>query len=132
MKNKILICAFTLLCIGSFAQTDSSRNKSIYKKEYDDKQNKSKKEIDTMYDDNKNTECYVTMTNGRMMMMENGKMIMLDREMVMRNGTVVRTDGTVKMKDGEAIRIKDGDCLDKSGKITFIKNTSVRDTTKVY
>ena len=126
MKNSILICGLSILCMSSFAQTDSMNNrlKNNDEKHYDDKQ---RKDIDREYQKypNTNDDCAVTMMNGKMMATTNGKTVMMDKEMVMKNGTVVMLDGTVKMKDGVEIKIKEGDCVDRNGSINVVKNAKI-------
>ena len=41
------------------------------------------------------------MKDGKMMMMMNGKMMAMDKDMTMSNGTVCMMDGNCKMKDDE-------------------------------
>ena len=35
-------------------------------------------------------------------------------------------DGTVKMKDGKAIQMKEGDCMDMTGKMILVKNSQIK------
>jgi hypothetical protein len=131
MKKTILVCVLITLCIDSFAQTDSIRSRTRYNDEnkYDDKLNM---DIDRQHQKNDNiyNNCVATMIDGKMMIMSDGKTVMMDKEMVLRNGTVVRMDGTVKMKDGETVSIQEGDCIDLSGRMVVMKTIQVKGNPK--
>ena len=57
------------------------------------------------------------MKDGKMIVMKNGKMKTMGKEMVMKNGTTCMTNGECKMKDGKKMMMKEGDCMDMSGKM---------------
>ena len=48
------------------------------------------------------------MKDGKMMMVKNGKSMMMDKDMTMSNGTKVMKDGKIMMKDGKSTMMKDG------------------------
>jgi hypothetical protein len=50
-------------------------------------------------------------------MMQDGKMMAMDKDMTMKNGTMVMADGKVKMKSGKTMMLKDGYCVDMNGKV---------------
>lgn len=57
------------------------------------------------------TPC-VSMHDGKIMMMENGKAtVPLKHSMTMSNGTVVMPNGTVKMKDGTETHMMEGQMI---------------------
>jgi hypothetical protein len=109
MKSLILICAMSVICIGSYAQTDSM--KTNYNKSENMQDDNSDKQNSNM-----NKDCAYVMENGKMMKIVNGKKEIMDRDMTLKNGSVVRMDGTVKMKDGKNMKMKEGECLNMSGK----------------
>jgi len=117
MKSAILVVTWTVICASAFAQTDSVRDQVRFNDEnrYDDEQN-----------DRIGSNCAVTMTNGKMMIEKSGQFMVMDKDMVMRNGTIISLDGTVRTKDGATIRIQEGDCLDRSGRIV-VKDMRIKE-----
>ena len=59
-----------------------------------------------------------TMKDGKMMMMQGGKMTPMTKDMTMSDGSMCMTDGTCKMKDGTTMKMKDGQCMMMDGKMT--------------
>ena len=57
------------------------------------------------------------MKDGKMMMMQGGKMAPMTKDMTMANGTVCKTDGTCTMKDGTTMTMKEGQCMMMDGKM---------------
>jgi hypothetical protein len=57
----------------------------------------------------------VMMTNGKMLMMVNGKTMDMPAEVSLKDGSVVQKNGTVKMKDGSTKVMKNGDSVDMDG-----------------
>lgn len=55
------------------------------------------------------------MQDGKMMMMKNGKRMLMDADMSMPNGTMVMKDGTCTMMDGTRMMMKEGDRMDMNG-----------------
>lgn len=109
MKKIILVCALTTLYFGLFAQSGATKTK---------KDNGMDKKYDK--------DCAMTLANGKMMMIVDGKTVVMDKEMTTKNGTVVMMDGTVKMKDGKTMKMKESDCIDMSGKMIVVKNTQIK------
>ena len=70
-------------------------------------QTKTKKQT-TQQMKNAKEDC-VMMKDGTMMMMKNGKMMEMDKDVTMKNGTVCMKDGTCKMKNGKTMMMKNGD-----------------------
>jgi hypothetical protein len=107
--KKIILGCILFMSLGSIAQTQSSEHKNGQ-----EDQNKKK------------GPCAFTMTNGKMMMVVNGKTVVMDKETTTKNGTIVQTDGTVKTKD-KTVKMKNGDCMDMSGKIIWVKNEQINE-----
>lgn len=63
----------------------------------------------------KKMECCV-MKKGKMVCIKNGKEMPMKEEMKM-NGMTVMPDGTCKMNNGTTMKLKEGQCCDKTGKI---------------
>ena len=57
------------------------------------------------------------MKDGKMMVMKNGVIMPMEKDMKMKNGTTCMTNGECKMKDGKKMMMKDGECMDMSGKM---------------
>jgi hypothetical protein len=127
MKKVILVFAAFAITFGAFAQTDST-NKKMSPPDI----NKTDDGIDQNYDRNRshNDHNYqmgkshpdgAMMMNGKMMMVKNGQMTAMDRDMTMSNGTRIKSDGTCMMKDGTKTAMKEGQHMDMSGKLNHMK-----------
>ena len=57
------------------------------------------------------------MKDGKMMVMKDGKTMPMDKDMTMKNGTTCMTNGECTMKDGSKKQMKNGDCMEMSGKM---------------
>ena len=57
------------------------------------------------------------MKDGKMMVMKDGKTMPMDKMMTMKNGTTCMTNGECTMKDGSKMTMKNGDCMEISGKM---------------
>jgi monomeric isocitrate dehydrogenase len=58
------------------------------------------------------------MKDGKLMHMQGGKMVTINKQMTMQNGTKCMANGECIMKNGEKMKMKEGECMDKDGKIT--------------
>jgi sugar lactone lactonase YvrE len=58
----------------------------------------------------------VTMKQGKMMIITDGKATEMKKDHVTSNGTMFKTDGTVVFNTGTSVKMKDGDKLDMNGK----------------
>lgn len=54
----------------------------------------------------------VMMKDGAMVIIKDGNMAPMDKEITLPSGTVVQTDGTLKKKDGSEIKLKDGQYIE--------------------
>lgn len=95
----------------------------------DNKQNKNTSK-EYQKNDNTNKDCTVKMENGKMMMVVDGKTVVMDKQMTTKNGAVVMMDGTVKRKDGKTTKMRNGDCMDMSDKIIVVKNNQIKEDSK--
>lgn len=57
------------------------------------------------------------MMDGKMMILENGKMTPMKKNIVMENGTKIKKNGMIRTKDGKKIKMKNGNCSDKMGAV---------------
>ena len=60
---------------------------------------------------------YLTMKDGKMMVMKDGKWAAMDADITFPDGTVIMKDGNVTMKDGTKGMMKEGDRIDTNGKL---------------
>ncbi|MFO7655807.1 MAG: DUF6799 domain-containing protein [Bacteroidales bacterium] len=64
----------------------------------------------------------VMMYNGLILLVKDGQTTILDREMTMSNGTKIAIDGNYVKEDGSSAMIEEGQHLDMSGNLTYVKN----------
>jgi hypothetical protein len=57
------------------------------------------------------------MKDGKMMVMKDGKTMPMENDMVMKDGTKCMVNGECIMKDGTKMTMKEGDCMEMSGKM---------------
>ena len=140
-KKLILVCTLFTIYLGSFAQTDSTRKKIDYDMDNNNQYNNQKNNQNNNQDQNKNkntsnqyqkkdsasNDCTVRMENGKMMMVVDGKTVVMDKQMTTKNGAIVMMDGTVKRKDGKTVKMKNGECMDMSDKIIVVKNNQIKE-----
>jgi len=62
----------------------------------------------------------IMMKDGKVVQMKDGNSTDVTSDVTLSNGTVVSADGTVKTKDGKTSKLKDGDCVYMSGKMTHM------------
>lgn len=105
MKKIIFVFAALALSLASFAQTDTSMNKMKHKKMMDhDQMDMSKMDGYMMMD-------------GKMMLIKDGKMSPMKKQITMDNGTKMMVDGMCVKKDGSKMKMKEGDHMDMEGKM---------------
>ena len=82
---------------------------------------------------------YVKMIDGKVMVVKDGNISALDKDLVLPNGTTVSTTGTIKLADGTTTQLKDGDKVNMEGKVKTKSsdntnsdpaNAQLRDSTK--
>jgi len=66
-------------------------------------------------DDKEMLKDHIMMTDGKVMMIKEGKSMPLDKEITLSDGTKVTVDGTVTMKDGKKMMMKEGDMMTMDG-----------------
>jgi hypothetical protein len=65
---------------------------------------------------NANSDKYCTKSkDGKLMIMHEGTTITSD--VTLANGVKIKTDGSVIKSDGSKMMLKDGECIDKNGKV---------------
>ena len=105
MKKVICLIAFTGFGCCLFAQTDTMMNSKM----------------DNMKMDKMKMKDCVYMEDNHMMVMKDGKSMMMNNDMKMNNGTTVMKDGSMMMKDGSKKMMMNGECVDMDGKMTKMK-----------
>jgi len=68
-------------------------------------------------DDKEAMKDHLMMKDGKMMVMKEGKTMMMEKEMMLKDGTKVMADGTVMMKDGKKMMMKNDDMITMDGKM---------------
>lgn len=68
-------------------------------------------------DDKAMMKDHIMMQGGKVMMIKEGKMTPLDKELTLGNGTKVTADGTVTMKDGKKTMMKEGEMMSLDGEM---------------
>jgi Domain of unknown function (DUF6799) len=63
--------------------------------------------------------------DGAMMAMTDRQLVPMKKNMRMSNGTVCVVDGTCIMKDGSRRKLKEGEVMDREGKLFHIKGAKV-------
>lgn len=70
------------------------------------------------------------MKDGKMMVFKDGKMTRMKKSMTMENGTICKRNGVCIMKDGTRVKMKEGNCMDNSGKMdncsTDVKTVDIK------
>ena len=90
---------FTSLCLGLFLLSGNAQA-----------QTKSKLDVSVIKD------C-VMMTDGKMMQLKDGKLTPIKKPVILADGTKIKRSGKVIKADGTKIRMKEGNCMDNSGKL---------------
>lgn len=123
MKKVILASTLSVICLSSFAQTDSSRKNN----NMNPNQNQNKNPGGTQYQQNNtNNECTVRMDNGKVMLLVDGREVTVDKDTTLTNGTIVKKNGRVKIKEGKTVTLKDGDCIDDAGNMVVARNSEIK------
>ena len=58
------------------------------------------------------------MKDGKMMSVKAGKTMPMKKNITMKNGTTCMANGNCTMKNGKTIKMKEGECMDMSGKMS--------------
>lgn len=107
MKNLILVFAAIAISTGVYAQTNS------------DNRNMSPRDMNESRDQNiQSNSDGVTMQDGKMVKVKDGKSTPLKKDRTMSNGTKISRDGTYTDKDGKKMKMKEGQHMDMSGRMT--------------
>lgn len=102
MKKMILVC-FLFGALTSVAQSSHEENSTTSNRR----------------------NCAFTMADGKMMMVVDGKRVIMDKEMKTKDGVTVMVDGTVKSSNGKSVKMKNGDCMDMTGKMIWVDNDQI-------
>ena len=131
MKKVIFVSVALCFSMCLFAQTDSTNKKMQH---INNGKNQMTRE-GNYQTANKSFADGVMMKNGKLMMVKNGKMTLMDHEMSMSNGTKVMSNGTIMKKDGTKMMMKEGQHMNMAGnfrnpqtKKVITKKTTVKET----
>lgn len=95
----------------------------------DQTQGQNKNQGKTLNGQNEQTDmnqCVVSMDNGKIMVLKNGEKSMMTKDSTLQNGSMLMANGFLKMKDGSTLQLKQGDCMDVSGKLIPTTTSSIR------
>src|SRR5438132_1008215 len=98
MKKIIVLMVASTLSVGLFAQAAKEKDKKMDKMKH----------------------C-VMMEDGKMMVMQGGKTMQMDKDMTLQNGAMVMQNGSVKWKNGKTTMLKNGECVYMDGKMDKMK-----------
>lgn len=121
MKKVIFVIVAFCFSMCLVAQTDSTRKKMNSDANNHHKMTKITNHQTTY----KSFPDGVLMKNGKMRMVKNGKLTLLDHEMSMDNGTKVFPDGTLMKKDGTKIMMMEGQRMNMAGHISNTKTKKI-------
>jgi len=113
IKKVLLAIAVVTISTGAFSQTnDMNSNKS--------QDTKNKNTLDKNY--NQNSDGYnhpdgYMMQNGKVMVVKNGKMTLVEKDVTLSNGTTISKDGNYLIKGGNKTMFKEGEHMDLNGKL---------------
>ena len=117
MKKLILVFGAIAITAGAYAQADSTNRKTSPR----DMNNNQNQIVQNNRADKSNPDG-VLMQNGKVMLVKNGQMTVLDHDMTMSNGTKVMSDGTCVKKDGTRTMLTEGQHIDMSGNMVPMKS----------
>ncbi len=60
---------------------------------------------------------HILMDDGKLLVMKDGKVVPMDRDMALENGTKVMLDGTLVMSDGNTLKLGEDDMIFMDGKL---------------
>jgi len=138
----MMIVLIVLLSYAANAQQDTANRKSDpvniqlemdKQNEIDENnnmnQNQNRKSPGTMKDtimQHHMKSDHMMMQRGKMVMMKDGKIMAIEKDMTFKNGTICMTDGKCKMKDGTSMMMMEGDMMDMDGKLLPEKKIIVK------
>ncbi len=129
MKKTILVLATIAITFGAYAQTDSI-NRKMFPPDINntndgmnqnrDMDNNQKPTVQDRAVDKSHPDG-VMMQNGKMVIVKNGKMTVLDYDMTLGNGTKIMSNGNYVKKDGTKMTLREGEHMDMSGNMIPMK-----------
>lgn len=64
---------------------------------------------------------HVAMRDGKMMVMLNGTMSTMDKDMTLPDGSMITTTGTYKRADGTTVQLRNGDLVEMDGRLVQLR-----------
>lgn len=113
IKKLLLAIAVVAITTGAYAQTNDMNNTKS-------QDIKNKNTLDKNY--NQHSDVYnhpdgYMMQNGKVMVIKNGKLTQVEKDVTLSNGTIITKDGTYLTKGGTKTVFKEGEHMDLTGKI---------------
>ncbi|MBK9636411.1 MAG: hypothetical protein IPO63_00780 [Bacteroidetes bacterium] len=136
MKNLFITVFAMMLVVNAYAQTDTSTKKMMppdFNKSTNDgmdlQQDSNNYSRDTKHNLDsipkqrslENHPDGVMMKGGKMWLVKNQKMYILDKTVTLSNGTIVTSDGSYMNKEGIKRVFREGEHMDMTGKIIPMK-----------
>lgn len=72
------------------------------------------------------------MTDNKAMVVMNGKMAPLEKDVVLSNRTRIKNDGTVRKKDGNKKMLKNGEYIGMDGKMIDMKGLPIKKSQEYF
>ena len=121
MKTILVVITTFIITSGAYAQTDSTTNKmsppEINNPNDGIVQSPSRDTMTTHPDG-------YTMQNGKMMVVKDGKVTMMEKDVTLSNGTVIMTNGYYMKKGGTKMMMKEGQHMDVYGYTISMNSTT--------
>jgi len=126
MKKIIFSISSFIFATGAYSQTDSSRIKTPPDEinNMDDKMNQYKSDDLQRNPDSKLNQNQIDnhpdgymMHNGKMTMVKNGKMAVMENDITLSNGTMIMSNGNYIIKGEKKMMIKKSEHFDMNGKL---------------
>ena len=72
------------------------------------------------------------MTDNKAMVVMNGKMAPLEKDVILSNRTRIKNDGTVRKKDGNKKMLKNGEYIGMDGKMIDMKGLPIKKSQEYF
>ena len=113
MKKLFLIAVICCFTIGAMAQANQTNDQKQAAKENQAAPAKHDAQESGELSD---LDC-AGMKDGKMYIHNNEKLTPMEKNITTKNGTKISTDGSYVKKNGKKGKLKNGECMDKDGKI---------------
>ncbi len=116
MKKLLLIAVTCFFATGAMAQANQTNEQKQAVKENQAAPAAAKHDAQAESGELSDLDC-AGMKDGKMYIHNNEKLTPMEKAISTKNGTKISTDGSFVRKDGKKGKLKNGECMDKDGKI---------------